>query len=173
MGDFSVFSKRLKELRSKEHMTQRKFAELVGCTAATLSAYENGTKSPSLEIVKNIAEKCGVSIDWLCGLDSKSSMKTYSDFLNELVKLEEFSPIKITETDGVNAIRFQDHIVQDFLSDWGRMLDLYHKGTIDSGLYNLWIDDKIKNYSGFYLYDPSAEDYFYELKELERARNEP
>ena len=65
MGDFSVLAVRIKELRTSMKMTQKEFSAFVGCTAATLSAYENGSKSPSLEIIKGVAEKCHVSIDWL------------------------------------------------------------------------------------------------------------
>jgi len=79
MGDFKILAKRIKELRTSLKLTQKLFAEKVGCTAATLSAYENGSKSPSLEIVKNIAEKCNVSIDWLVGL---------SNAVNEKEKIE-------------------------------------------------------------------------------------
>lgn len=64
MGDFSVLAVRIKELRKIMKMTQKEFSAFVGCTAATLSAYENGSKSPSLEIIKGIAEKCHISIDW-------------------------------------------------------------------------------------------------------------
>ena len=71
------------------NMTQKEFSAFVGCTAATLSAYENGSKSPSLEIIKGIAEKCNVSIDWLCGLSEKMNtsdeIKTYSDVLTKII----------------------------------------------------------------------------------------
>ena len=68
MADFSIFSQRIKQLRNKMQLTQKSFAAAVGTTPVTLSAYENNTKKPSLDIVKDIAEKFDVSIDWLCGL---------------------------------------------------------------------------------------------------------
>ncbi len=51
MGDFSVLAVRIKELRKSVTMTQKEFSAFVGCTAATLSAYENGSKSPDRESV--------------------------------------------------------------------------------------------------------------------------
>ena len=86
MGDFSVLAIRIKKLRTSMKMTQKEFSAFVGCTAATLSAYENGSKSPSLEIIKEIAEKCHISIDWICGLSDrqyivKNSIWTYSDII--------------------------------------------------------------------------------------------
>ena len=90
MGDFSVLAVRIKELRKIMKMTQKEFSAFVGCTAATLSAYENGSKSPSLEIIKGIAEKCHISIDWLCGLSDKmknsNEPETYADIIDLLVR---------------------------------------------------------------------------------------
>ena len=57
-----IFSARLKEVRIQTGKTQKEFADMVESTAATISAYENATKNPSLEIVISIAEKCNVSI---------------------------------------------------------------------------------------------------------------
>ena len=58
---------------------------MIGISSATLSAYETGVKNPSLAVLKNIAETCNVSIDWLCGLSDKESfsdnIKTYSDII--------------------------------------------------------------------------------------------
>ena len=72
-NDFITFSKRLRELRESLNMTQREFADYVGFTQATLSAYENSLKIPSLDIVMRIASKCKISIDWLCGFSNVKS----------------------------------------------------------------------------------------------------
>ncbi len=41
-----VFAERLRELRTRERASQKEFAARIGISAATLSAYENGSKSP-------------------------------------------------------------------------------------------------------------------------------
>lgn len=100
MGDFSILGIRIKELRSTIKKTQREFAEYVGCTAATLSAYKNGSKSPSLEIIKNMAQKCNISIDWLCGLTDESNHnmpRTYADIIKLLVSMDQGIPLSVTE----------------------------------------------------------------------------
>lgn len=51
-----IFAERLRQLREKMKKTQKEFAEEVGSTPATISAYENATKNPSLDIVLNIAK---------------------------------------------------------------------------------------------------------------------
>lgn len=146
MGDFSILGTRIKELRNSMKKTQREFANHVGCTAATLSAYENGSKSPSLEIVKNIAEKCHVSIDWLCGLTNKKEstdkIESYADVINALTKLSDSIGISIDEA---NRIVIYDSAVQLFLKDWRKMLALYKDDTINKKLYELWLQGWISD----------------------------
>lgn len=55
--------KRIRELRGE--MPQEKFHKLVGIKRqGRLSVYENG-RVPKHQILVNIADYCGVSIDWL------------------------------------------------------------------------------------------------------------
>ena len=127
-------------------MTQKEFSTFVGCTAATLSAYENGSKSPSLEIIKGIAEKCHISIDWLCGLSEKMNtsdeINTYSDVIKLFVKSEYALKFHVTPL----SIKITDSVMQCFLGDWSKTLPLYRDGTIDEKLYKLWINDKLREY---------------------------
>ena len=63
----NAFPQRLRELRQRQFMTQKDFANKLGITASALSAYEKNTVNPSLSIVLKIAETFDVSLDWLCG----------------------------------------------------------------------------------------------------------
>lgn len=166
MGDFSILGTRIKHLRTELNKTQREFASIVGCTAATLSAYENGSKNPSLDIVKNIAEKCGVTIDWLCGLtnneDSSSEVATYSDFISIMLQLKntEMAPYKTefylyhdkdifkNETTYIRAgIVTDDPTIYQILSDIDRMTSLLECGTIDERIYNDWLNGIMEKYN--------------------------
>lgn len=167
MGDFSVLAIRIKELRTKMGKTQKEFSQYVGCTAATLSAYENGSKSPSLEIIKNIAERTDVSIDWLCGLSDKESphqeCKTYSDVIEMLFTIAEHLDITINEDfiegefpnpDGITyieqrtyySISFNNIASYNFFSDWKKMMDLHNRGSIDEEVYSLWKEKTLNKY---------------------------
>ena len=88
MGEFEILGTRLKLLRKRLKVNQTEFSKMIGISSATLSAYETGVKNPSLAVLKNIAETCNVSIDWLCGLSDKESfsdnIKTYSDIIKIL-----------------------------------------------------------------------------------------
>lgn len=160
MGDFSVLALRIKELRKSLNMTQKDFSAHVGCTAATLSAYENGSKSPSLEIIKSIAAKCNVSIDWLCGLSDKKTSSniphTLADIFEMLFLIQEYSDIRIYNHKDVVYIRnadnlltnfgestihamgFQPFDIDSFMEDWQKMYEMYQSEKIDEEVYALW-----------------------------------
>lgn len=154
MGDFSVLAVRIKELRTSMKMTQKEFSAFVGCTAATLSAYENGSKSPSLEIIKGIAEKCHVSIDWLCGLSNKkrnNSIETYSDLYDYLFTIGEKTNLRFETVSYIGgydepitmhtqAIWFDNIQICNFMEEWQKMKTLHDDGSIDDDVYNLWME---------------------------------
>ena len=58
---------RLQELRSSRNMKQSDFAGLLGVTKSTVSAYENGTRLPSYEVLIKISKIFKVSTDYLLG----------------------------------------------------------------------------------------------------------
>jgi len=166
MGDFSALAVRIKKLRKSLQMTQKDFSSFVGCTAATLSAYENGSKSPSLEIVKNIAEKCNVSIDWLCGLSDKKTSsnipKTLADIFEMLFLIQEYSDIRIYDhkdivfihdrdnvltnfgESTIHAIGFQPFSIDSFMENWQKMYNMYLSEKIDEEVYSLWKEKTLK-----------------------------
>lgn len=166
MGDFSVLAVRIKELRTSMKMTQKEFSAFVGCTAATLSAYENGSKSPSLEIIKGVAEKCHVSIDWLCGLSENKrnddAPQTYADVIDLLIKAEKSVHFHV----GKEKITVKDSVLQYFLEDWGKILPLLHEGTIDNRLYKLWLDDKKREYKDVHIGNKDEIEEFLTLMEV-------
>ena len=75
------FATRIKGLRLSLKATQNAFAEKIGTTQAALSAYEQGDRMPSVEILTSISAAFDVSVDWLLGLsdikniDNKSSIR--------------------------------------------------------------------------------------------------
>ena len=60
------FYERFHELRG--NMTQSDFAKKTGLSRPTIGFYENGERLPDAYKLKQIAEKCGVSADWLLGM---------------------------------------------------------------------------------------------------------
>ena len=73
-----ILAKRLKELREFMNLTQSQFGDLINVAQTTLfSSYENGSKTPNIDTLYNIAIKCNISIDWLCGLSDIHKNKRF------------------------------------------------------------------------------------------------
>ncbi|WP_130806419.1 cobalamin-dependent protein [Senegalia massiliensis] len=63
----NVFGKRLKKLRKDYSLTQKKLALKLGIGQTTIANYENGSRFPNQQILKNFADFFNVSIDYLVG----------------------------------------------------------------------------------------------------------
>lgn len=61
-----IFADRFRELRGER--TQAEFADFLGISRPTVGFYENGDRVPDAIILKQIAERCGVTSDYLLGL---------------------------------------------------------------------------------------------------------
>lgn len=171
-NDFITFSKRLRELRESLDMTQKEFADYVGFTQATLSAYENSLKIPSLDIVMKIASKCKISIDWLCGLSEtknrEGELSTYGDIIKLLIQISNNCALKqatVSEDSGVpdeedpfgqrtisnyySAFYFKEQDLNLFLEEWDKIRKIHESKTIDDEVYDLWCEKTIKKYNKY------------------------
>ena len=64
-------AKNLLALRKEAGKTQKEVADALGIVPSALSAYENGQRVPSLDFAVSIAEYYGVSLDALCGIQTR------------------------------------------------------------------------------------------------------
>lgn len=62
--DFKKVGLRIKEVRKLKEMTQAELATICGCTSNHLSAVENGTNKPSIELVMRISIALNQSVDY-------------------------------------------------------------------------------------------------------------
>ena len=160
--ELSVFAERLRNLRNELGISQTEFVDGIGITASSLSAYEKNSKIPSIGVVKKIAEKYNVSIDWLCGLSEdkqiNQEIKTYSDLFKVIRKINNVSEnfcrfeneMQDMDGDGLvdvcSRIIFDDIKVFEILNDWSKMLYLYSTKSIDKEVLNLWEEKTINKY---------------------------
>lgn len=159
MGEYLIFATRLKQLREDMGLTQKEFAEKVGFTQATLSAYENNPKNPSLSIMINIAIKCNVSLDWLCGLSDRKTnndnISTYADAIRLLLQLEvfeigiDYDYVSCGEDEiiDVGKLSIYDDAMCTFFSDWQKMHELHRQNSVDDEVYSLWIEKTLAKYN--------------------------
>ena len=63
------FGKILRTLRRKEDMTQAELARKLDVTKSVISAYENGLRLPSYDLLIHISKIFHMSTDYLLGLE--------------------------------------------------------------------------------------------------------
>ena len=85
-----IFSERLVKARKKRQLTQKAAAALIGIQASSLSAYEGGRKTPSVEIAMQIAKAYEVSLDWLVGNANAVENTTDNEVLFKIETKGEF-----------------------------------------------------------------------------------
>lgn len=62
-----LIGERIRQLRSGRNMTQAVLAQRLGVTKSVISAYENGMRYPSYDVLLKLADIFGVSTDYLLG----------------------------------------------------------------------------------------------------------
>lgn len=169
MGELEIFALRIKELREQLQMSQKDFSSHIGIKQQTLSGYERGIMKPPLDVAKNIAEKCNVSLDWLCGLQEmkkSEALVTYKDVFDLIINLvddpnSDFWNISFYDSTGdcfadspsTATISTCDSNIVHFFAEWEQLRKLYKAKTIDEHLYKLWLSDKLRQYKDAVLPD--------------------
>ena len=78
---------RIKEARERVGLTQKELADSLGIKPSTFNGYEKGTHDPKSDILMAIADKCGVTVDFLLGVKEKApAMQELSRELTLLIK---------------------------------------------------------------------------------------
>lgn len=107
MEETMRIAERIKTLRKMLHLNQSEFCEKLGIKQSTLSSYENGTVSPSNEVLYAIAREYHVSLDWLFGIsDHQITLSSMGDIVDFLLQLNE-----------LNEIRYELEINDTFFND--------------------------------------------------------
>ncbi|HBU13109.1 MAG TPA: XRE family transcriptional regulator [Clostridiales bacterium] len=96
------------------NFSQKEFADYLGIPRPSLSGYENNRNSPTADVLINIAQKCNVSLDWLCGLSKSTyTFTTISDVVSFLYRLFEINEIEV-------ELEVHDQLPQDIETETER-----------------------------------------------------
>lgn len=63
-----TWNEKIREARRAKGWSQQKVADILGVTRACFSNYEQGTREPTLALLKAICETLDISADYLIGL---------------------------------------------------------------------------------------------------------
>jgi len=61
--NYKIIGKRIKELRRKHGLTQEKLAEMCNSSASYISLIESANRTPSLDLLINLANNLGITVD--------------------------------------------------------------------------------------------------------------
>lgn len=93
---------RLRELRKNKGMSQEELANLVGVSKSSISCYEKGTRTPSLETILDFMHLFAVTSNYLIGCDNlieitdEDNSVSYTTLSNEeIIFLEELKKNKL------------------------------------------------------------------------------
>lgn len=106
-----MLSDRLRSIRKEKKLTQEQLALLVNTKKTTISNYETGYSTPSNEMLSDLADVLGVSVDYLLGRKQKNEQTQplttilnienldplYAEILDEFKKLDEAKKREILE----------------------------------------------------------------------------
>ena len=114
----TLFSKRLKEIRIKNNMTQKQLGDLINVTKVSICCYEKGTRTPSLDTLMDLANVFKLSIDYFLGNDKyivADDDKEYGMYLSK----EEINIVK--------KLRNYNEVYEKLINDPVRTLELINK----------------------------------------------
>lgn len=66
---FENLGNNLKSLRTKNQLTRKQVADLVGVSVSTIGLYESGERLPSLPVLVKLATQYKTSVDYLLNTD--------------------------------------------------------------------------------------------------------
>lgn len=131
MDNTIQIAERIKQLRKNLGLNQSEFCKKLGIKQSTLSSYENGTVSPSNEVLYAIAKQYHVSLDWLFGIsDNEFSLSSMGDIISFLLELNELKELRYELE--INDKFFNDIETED--NRWYANIKFY--GNEKGHLYN-------------------------------------
>ncbi len=82
-----IIADKIRELRFKNGISQKKLAERLGCSGSIISSYELGTKRPSYETLVSLARIFNVTTDYLLGVENRRDPLDTSNLTNEEIQI--------------------------------------------------------------------------------------
>lgn len=79
-----MFSERMKELRRKNHMTQKEMAKVLHVSTSTIGMYEQGRRDPDAQLLRKLSNTFHVSADYLLEVQLKNETTELSSMVEAL-----------------------------------------------------------------------------------------
>lgn len=93
--------RRIKQVRAMNKLNQAEFAEKIGVTMASISAYETGVRKPSNSTIAVICDKFGINETWLRTGEGEMMQETPRTIVDALAKEYNLTPAVTALLDAV------------------------------------------------------------------------
>lgn len=113
-----LFSKRLKELRKKNGFTQQQLGNMIGVTKVSICCYENGTRTPTLDTLVDLANCLNVDIPYFLGVEYFAIAEDDERCTINLAK---------DEIELIRELRMHTKLYEKLLEDPKRTMDYFEK----------------------------------------------
>lgn len=143
------FADKLKLLRQMKNVSQKELSIATNISGASISSYEKGTKSPTLENVVKLADYFDISIDAIVDRHSANNGQnptTIGEFIPLYITLLDYFSFNYCEKPFPHMWTEDENICK-FISDCNNLYLLLKAGTIKQDLFDLWINEQAKKYS--------------------------
>ena len=117
-----VFRDRFNELKGDRN--QQEFADFLGISRPTVALYASGERIPDAVILKQIAERCGVSADYLLGLSDAATADKNLQFVCDYTGLAVDEIMALKDVEDPGACAFFSSYWRDFMQDYLELLQV-------------------------------------------------
>lgn len=104
-----MIPERLRLLRTENHKTQEELAKLLNITRVAYSYYEAGLRTPSIEVMKYLADYYSVSMEYLYGRTENRTFLPIADE-SEVILLDRFRSADNRGQDTILNIAWHEYI---------------------------------------------------------------
>ena len=113
-----ILGKRLKELRKQANLTQQELGKAVGVTKVSICCYENGTRTPTLDTLKDLADNLNIPLSYLFAADT---FAVSEDDMTSTINLAK------EEIEILKELRMHTKLYEKLLEDPKRIIDYIEK----------------------------------------------
>lgn len=151
----TYYGERIACLRKSKNLTQEQFAEEIGMSPATISSIEQGRNQVSAEVAIAIADRFGVSLDWIYG----RTEDTNDEASTMLLYLKKIMGFHIDQNYTHPYFFVIGKPFFDFFEGYVQATKLFNEGAIPEAAYNPWIDKLKDDFNKAMKENPDAKEY--------------
>lgn len=101
----SIFADRLKELRAERGWSQQQLADILETSKQVISRYETDQRTPKISIANKYADKLGIELNYLLGLDAKEKTAAIEDDGLSEIKRDLINDLKYLSDEDIQSLQ--------------------------------------------------------------------